>query len=119
MQAFFLFFKQRLYIFSLKMSNENKQRLYEIQKRPTSLFYHVLLIKQNECTRLKNFCKSCSVFTKTRPNRVCRSNDLIKIDYFGTPTISNLEQESIFVLLKMSSESVKHGVFKKKKNIGI
>ena len=49
MQAFYLFFKQRLCIFSQKLSNENKQRLYKIQKRPTSLFYHVLLIKQNEC----------------------------------------------------------------------
>ena len=45
----FLFFKQRLYIFCQKLSNENKQRLYKIQKRPTSLFYHVLLIKHNEC----------------------------------------------------------------------
>jgi hypothetical protein len=36
--------------FSVILSNENKQRLYKIQKRPTSLFYHVLLIKQNECT---------------------------------------------------------------------
>ena len=26
-----------------------QQWLYKIQKRPTSLFYHVLLIKQNEC----------------------------------------------------------------------
>ena len=60
---FFEFFKQRLYqnlpegfglyIFSLKLNNENKQRLYKIQKRPTSLFYHVLLIKQNECTLRK------------------------------------------------------------------
>ena len=41
--------KQRLYIFSLKLSNENKQRLYKIQKCPTSLFYQVLLMKQNEC----------------------------------------------------------------------
>ena len=52
MQAFYLFilfFKQGLCIFSQKLSNENKQRLYKIQKRPTSLFYHVLLIKQNEC----------------------------------------------------------------------
>ena len=46
---YFSFFKQRLCIFSEKLSNENKQRLYKIQKRPTSLFYHVLLIKQNEC----------------------------------------------------------------------
>ena len=46
---FFLSFKQRLCIFSLKISNENKQRLYKIQKPSTSLFYHVLLIKQNEC----------------------------------------------------------------------
>ena len=45
---FFSFFKQRLYIFSQHQSNENKQRLYKIQNRPTSLFYHVLLIKQNE-----------------------------------------------------------------------
>ena len=52
MQAFYFFnfFKQRLCIFSQKLSNENKQRLYKIQKCPTSLFYHVLLIKQNECT---------------------------------------------------------------------
>ena len=51
MQAFYFFdfFKQRLCIFSQKLSNENKQRLYKIQKRPTSLFYHVLLIKQNDC----------------------------------------------------------------------
>ena len=49
--AGFIFFKQRLYIFSLKISNENKQRLYKIQKHLTSLFYHVLLIKQNECKR--------------------------------------------------------------------
>ena len=41
--------KQRLYIFSVILSNKNKQQLYKIQKRPTSLFYHVLLIKQNEC----------------------------------------------------------------------
>ena len=47
--ASFYFFKQRLYIFSVILSNKNKQRLYKIQKRPTSLFYHVLLIKQNEC----------------------------------------------------------------------
>ena len=47
--VYFLFFKQRLYIFSQKLSNENKQRLYKIQNRPTSLFYHVLLIKHNEC----------------------------------------------------------------------
>ena len=46
---FFYFFKQRLYIFSLKISNEHKQRLYKIQKHPTSLFYRVLLKKQNEC----------------------------------------------------------------------
>ena len=45
--------KQRLYIFSLKLSNENKQRLYKIQKCPTSLFYQVLLIKQNECIKPK------------------------------------------------------------------
>ena len=32
----------------LKLSNENKQRLYKIQKRPTSLSYHVLLIQHNE-----------------------------------------------------------------------
>ena len=53
MQAFYFFnfFKQRLCIFSQKLSNENKQRLYKIRKRPTSLFYHVMLIKQNECTR--------------------------------------------------------------------
>ena len=51
MQAFYFFYfsKQRLCIFSQNLSNENKQRLYKIQKRPTSLFYHVLLIKQNEC----------------------------------------------------------------------
>ena len=49
MQAYCLFFKQWLYIFCQKLSNENKQRLYKIQKSPTSLFYHVLLIKQNEC----------------------------------------------------------------------
>ena len=48
---FFNFFKQRLCIFCQKLSNENKQRLYKIQKSPTRLFYHVLLIKQNECTR--------------------------------------------------------------------
>ena len=47
--AGFLFFKEWLHIFSLRISNENKQRLYKIQKHPTSLFYHVLLIKQNEC----------------------------------------------------------------------
>ena len=47
--ASFYFFKQRLYIFSVILSNKNKQRLYKIKKRPTSLFYHVLLIKQNEC----------------------------------------------------------------------
>ena len=46
---FFIFSKQRLCIFSQKLSNENKERLYKIQKHPTSLFYHVLLIKQNEC----------------------------------------------------------------------
>ena len=34
------FFKQRLYIFPLKLSND-----YNIQKRSASLFYHVLLIK--------------------------------------------------------------------------
>ena len=51
MQAFYFFnfFKQPLCIFSKKLSTENKQRLYKIQKHPTSLFYHVLLIKQNEC----------------------------------------------------------------------
>ena len=51
MQAFYLFYflKQRLCIFSQKLSNKNKQRLYKIQKHPTSLFYHSLLIKQNEC----------------------------------------------------------------------
>ena len=47
---FFNFFKQRLCIFCQKLSNENKQRLYKIQKSPTSLFYHVLLIKHNECS---------------------------------------------------------------------
>ena len=36
------FFKHWLYIFSVILNNENKQR-------PASLFYHVLLIKQNEC----------------------------------------------------------------------
>ena len=56
MQVFF--FKQWLYIFSLKISNENKQRLHKIQKHPTSLFYHVLLKKQNEC----NLGKSQLVF---------------------------------------------------------
>ena len=51
LQAFYFSnsFKQRLCIFSKKLSNENKQRLYKIQKSPTSLFYHVLLIK------LRNF----------------------------------------------------------------
>ena len=51
MQTFYFwnFFKQQLCIFSQKLSNKNKQRLYKIQKRPTSLFYHALLIKQNEC----------------------------------------------------------------------
>ena len=44
-------------VFSQKLSNENKQRLYKIQKRPTSLFYHVLLIKQNECTTPKSSTK--------------------------------------------------------------
>ena len=39
---------QQLCTFSQKLSNKNKQQLYKIQKRPTSLFYHVLLIKQNE-----------------------------------------------------------------------
>ena len=39
-----------VYIFSLKLSNKNKQWLYKIQKCPTSLFYHALLIKQNEWT---------------------------------------------------------------------
>ena len=43
-------FKQQLCIFSQKISNKNKQQLYKIQKRPTGLFYHVLLIKQNECS---------------------------------------------------------------------
>ena len=52
--------KQRLYIFSVILSNENKQRLYKIQKRPTSLFYHVLLIKQNECILKKPLCAMCS-----------------------------------------------------------
>ena len=52
MKAFLFFFKQRLCIFCQKLSNENKQWLYKIQKSPTSLFYHVLLIKQNEV--LKN-----------------------------------------------------------------
>ena len=47
---FFNFFKQQLCTFSQKLSNKNKQRLYKIQKCPTSLFYHALLIKQNECT---------------------------------------------------------------------
>ena len=51
--AYVLFFKQRLHIFSVMLSNKNKQRLYKIQKRPTSLFYHVLLIKQNECNIYK------------------------------------------------------------------
>ena len=52
MQTFYFwnFFKQQLCIFSQKLSNKNKQRLYKIQKRPTSLFYHALLIKQNECS---------------------------------------------------------------------
>ena len=54
-QYFFNSFKQRLCIFSKKLSNENKQRLYKIQKSPTSLFYHVLLIKQNECTPFWSF----------------------------------------------------------------
>ena len=49
MQAFY-FYEQRLCIFSQKLSNENRQELYKIQKPLTSLFYHVLLIKQNECT---------------------------------------------------------------------
>ena len=51
MQAFYLFkfFKQGLCIFSQKLSNENKQPLYKIQKCQTDLFNHVLLIKQNEC----------------------------------------------------------------------
>ena len=49
----FIFLKQRLYIFSVILSNQNKQQLYKIQKRPTSLFYHVLLIKQSECMYLR------------------------------------------------------------------
>ena len=56
MQAYCLF-----YFFLSNDSNENKQRLYKIQKRPTSLFYHVLLIKQNECT----------VFHEKIDNRKC------------------------------------------------
>ena len=60
MQAYcyFLSFKQQLYIFCQKLSNENKQRLYKIQKRLTSLFYHVLLIKQNECMYISDILKS-------------------------------------------------------------
>ena len=49
---FFNSFQQRLCIFSKKLSNDNKQRLYKIKKCPTSLFYHVLLIKQNECKHI-------------------------------------------------------------------
>ena len=45
----FYFFKQQICIFSQKLSNENKQQLHKIQKGPTSLLYHVLLKKQNEC----------------------------------------------------------------------
>ena len=55
--------KQRPYIFSVILSNQNKQRLYKIQKRPTSLFYHVLLIKQNECRHLLKFM-TISVFDR-------------------------------------------------------
>ena len=56
MQTFYFwnFFKQQLCIFSQKLSNKNKQRLYKIQKCPTSLFYHALLIKQNECNSLQS-----------------------------------------------------------------
>ena len=35
-----------MHFLSQKPSNENKQQLYKIQKRPTSLFYHVLLINR-------------------------------------------------------------------------
>ena len=67
MQVFY-FFKQRLYIFLVILSNKNKQRLYKIQKRPTSLFYHVLLIKQNECILGNRRCRTtgwecCYVWT--------------------------------------------------------
>jgi hypothetical protein len=40
------FLKQQLYIFSLKISNENKQRLYKIQKHPTSLFLSCVAYKK-------------------------------------------------------------------------
>ena len=60
MQTFYFlnFFKQQLCIFSQKLSNKNKQRLYKIQKCPTSLFYHALLIKQNECSSINEFIHS-------------------------------------------------------------
>ena len=71
MQAFYFFnsFKQRLCIFSQKLSNENKQRLYKIQKRPTSLFYHVLLIKQNECNHVSLFTFMFSCITSVSEAR--------------------------------------------------
>ena len=64
MQAFYFFnfFKQRLCIFSQKLSNENKQRLYEIQKCPTSLFYHFIIIKQNECIEGQGSRQQKSIF---------------------------------------------------------
>ena len=68
MQTFYSldFLKQQLCIFSQKLSNKNKQRLYKIQKCPTSLFYHALLIKQNECNSVLSttYCKCYNVQNK-------------------------------------------------------
>ena len=48
-----LFFKQRLYIFCQKLSNENKQRLYKIQKRPTTQSFLSCVAYKTE--RLQSF----------------------------------------------------------------
>ena len=74
---FFNSFKQQLCIFSQKLSNENKQRLYKIQKRPTSLFYHVLLIKQNECT--KRTCLSLMITIRIAKSCIKGKINLTKI----------------------------------------
>ena len=60
-----MFFKQRLCIFSQKLSNKNKQQLYKIPKQPSSLFYHMLLIKQNECILLKSVEPPTKLFNLT------------------------------------------------------
>ena len=65
------FFSAMTIHFLSKTSNENKQRLYKIQKCPTSLLLHVLLINLNECN---GFTAKASEQTNTNGQELSQSS---------------------------------------------